>query len=230
MTRLTALLLASLFACLIVIFAIRSNYNRLDRNYTSLQNIAGEETKKAKFWEDEAGKAHARVKVVETNLETAKQMLPGELESLRTEISGLKRNLKNLESYTKITTTSSGEITVVPRDTVFLRDSTWIKGKHFTYSDKWIGIRGSIVDSRLNLSYRYRDSLVFATYWRNEGLFRKRVLTLDAVSFNPNSQIDGITNVEITVPKRRRPRLGIYAGYGASRDGLGPQVGVGIVY
>lgn len=231
MSRLS-LLLTALLAITIILFAIerRSRLNLRD-DFRSSQNLHGLALKEAKFWKDDAGKAHAQVEVATSNLEVAKTVLGDELQSIAKEVSGLKKNLKNLESYINLQTTTSGTITTGLRDTVLIHDSTKTLAKAFSWEDKWTNINGIITDTNLELNYRVRDSLTFVTYWKKNGFFKKPSLMLDAISCNPNSTITGIRNVKITTQPRRKPRLGFYLGYGVGFDGrIRPSAGVGLVY
>jgi hypothetical protein len=230
MNRLTLFLATALAIAIAIIFIRGANNDRLNSDNESLRNMHAMMADSAEYWRDESGKARASEAVALTNLETAKEMMPRELEALRRDISGLKRNLSNLESVTAAGITSRGTISGSVRDTTIINNNIERRSKTFTYGDKWIWVNGLISDSTFDLQYKYEDSMVFTTYWKKEGLFKKRVLTLDAISYNPNSTISGIKNIRIATPKRRKPRIGVYLGYGIGRNGLSPQVGVGMVY
>jgi len=230
MSRLSLLLLVCLAIAIVVIIVARGVIRNLNDDFHSSQNIHKITSNEAKYWRDKEGKSHARATVAESNLEIAKQALGDELTSLAKEVSGLKKNLKNLESYISVRMTASGTAITTLRDTVLIRDSVAYNAKTFEWKDKWTKIGGTIRDTTVNLEYKVRDSLTFITYYHSNGFLRPKSLTLDAISHNPNSTITGIKNVKITSLKRRRPRLGFYAGYGMGAVGPSPQIGVGLVY
>lgn len=230
MSRLSLLLLFALCAAIGIIIIERGMIRNLNDDFRSSQNLHELALKEAKYWRDKDGKSRARAIVAESNLEVAKSALEDELTTLAKEISGLKKNLKNLESYISVGLTTLGTATAILRDTVLIRDSVTHNVKAFGWMDKWAKIDGTIQDTTVNLEYKVRDSLTFTTYYQSNGLFKPRSLMMDAISHNPNSAITGIKNVKITSLKRRRPRLSFYAGYGVGPAGLGPQIGVGLVY
>jgi hypothetical protein len=231
MSRLSLFLVAA-FALVCILFAIEhQDKKNIKDDLRSSQNLHALANKKAELWRDKEGKSHARATIAESNLEVAKTVLGDEMKSLIKEVSGLKKNLKNLESYINVNLATSGSISTGLRDTVLIHDSTKTLAKAFSWEDKWTNINGIITDTNLELNYRVRDSLTFVTYWKKNGLFKKPSLMLDAISYNPNSTITGIRNVKITTQPRRKPRLGFYLGYGVSLDGrIRPSAGVGLVY
>jgi hypothetical protein len=230
MSRLSLLLLTLLGIAVVIIIINRGSMSNLQDDFRSSQDLHELSIKEVKYWRDKEGKSHARATVAESNLEVAKTVLGDELQSLSREVSGLKKNLKNLESYITVGITTSGSVIAPLRDTVLVRDSVTFTAKSFTWGDKWMQIDGMLADNTAHITYQSRDSLTFVTYYKKNGLLKTPSLMLDAISHNPNSTITGIKNVKITNIKRRRPRLGFYAGYGIGRGGFSPQVGVGLVY
>lgn len=227
MSRLSLLLIVALCLSIGVIIIDRGVIRGLNDNFRSSQNLHRAAVEDGKYWRDKEGKSHVRAIVAESNLEVAKSTLGDELKALAKEVSGLKRNIKNLKSYITVGVTTSGSATTGLIDTVVMKDSS---ARAFKWNDKWTEVAGVIQDTTVSLEYRVRDSLTFVSYYRSNGLFRPRSLMIDAISHNPNSTITGIKNTKITSLKRRRPRPGFYAGYGIGPAGLSPQVGVGLVY
>jgi hypothetical protein len=165
-----------------------------------------------KFWRDEAGRSNAEKTTVELQLRDAKK-IQGELLAEIKKQTGIKpRNVKSIETVTTHST-----------DTVYL--------KWNTYQDEWI--KFDLLDS-VTLSYVIRDSITLIHHRQRYGfLGLKSKDKVRVVSFNPRTQINGLTSLEIE-PPRRRISVGPYVGYGLTVSGgvvrTGVQVGVGITF
>lgn len=141
-----------------------------------------------------------------------------ELKSIRGDIKGVKKDLRNLDKVTVIETKyiDSVEVEVagnVP-DTTFHIDRYW--------SDHWITFRSN----HLSLKYSVRDSLRIVGYWENK-LFSKPKLITEAKSFNPSMSITNFMDINIPPPPAKKFYIGPFVGYDPFR---GPTIGIGIGY
>lgn len=222
----------SLLLIVTVVVLLLLNAIQCQRGYSLRSDVDGFEAlarlkhKEAKLWRDESGRSRAKADVAVANLDVVKQAYGNELGTIAKEITGLKKNLKNLETYTVTTLITKGEINTGLSDTVLINN---IPAKTFGYSDKWISMSAVLTDS-VSLKYRVFDSLSFVYYYERRGLFRKPALVVDAISHNPNSTITGIRNIRIAAPRRQKIGVGVYGGYGVSQSGLSPQIGIGVYY
>lgn len=223
------------FSLLIIVIACVSiliNAVQCQRGYTmrsdieSYEALAKLERDSAKLWRDDAGRSRATAEVAVANLDAVKHVYGKDITALADDIKGLKKNLRNLESYTVTNLVTRGEISTGLRDTTIINN---VPSKTFGYHDEWINMSAVITDS-VKLKYQVRDSLQFVYYYENRGLFKKPALVIDAISHNPNATITGIKSIRIKPPEKMRIGIGVYGGYGVSQHGLSPQIGVGVYY
>jgi hypothetical protein len=226
MNRFSLLLIVAVVVLLLVNAVQCQRGYSLRSDVESLNALARLQTDSAKLWRDDAGRSRARADVAVANLDAVKQVYGSELNAVASEVKGLKRSLKNLETYTVTNMVTKGEITAGLRDTTIVNN---VPAKTFGYSDDWINMSAIITDS-VSLKYQVRDSLSFVYYYERRGLFKKPALVIDAISHNPSSTITGIRNIRIQPPKRQKIGIGLYGGYGMSQFGLSPQVGIGVYY
>lgn len=115
-------------------------------------------------------------------------------------IRRLKNHVNDLQSLSAISVIS---IDTVPGDTVYI-DS--VKTIHADYKSKWIDISCSI-DKNLKdpqFTYSKRDSLMLLKFVEKKRILfgliswkKEKTATYKAVSFDPNSQITGLSYMEI---------------------------------
>ena len=170
--------------------------------------VASEE---ASIWQDKFNRSNAEISVLQLQRGTFEKYHAKIVDSLKA--AGIK--IKNVE---KIVTVSSHTT-----DTV-----TLVKNK---YVDRWTNI--NLLDSN-TVAYSNKDSLALVTHHKKFGFLNlKSKYVTQAIAFNPNTTLTGITSTEV-VPKVRRINLGIYTGYGLTLSGEvvrpGLQVGIGLQY
>lgn len=164
----------------------------------------------AVFWKDKFHHSNAQVSVLSLDKKTFKKTFDNMVDSLKKQ--GIKA--KNVSRVVTLSTMTAGKVP-------FLRNH---------YSDNWESF--SLIDSIL--SFSIRDSLALITHYQKFGFLNlKSKYVTQAISYNPHSNLTGITSVEI-VPKTRRINLGLYSGYGLSLSNgevrTGWQVGIGIQF
>lgn len=164
-----------------------------------------------KFWKDESGHAHASITVMKADRETVIKLKDGIIDSLKKE----NIKLRNVKSFTTIT-----KHTI---DTIDLSRAS--------YSTRWL--KYQYIDST-RLIVNSIDSLALITHFKKYGFLNLRSKYIaEAISYNQNTIIKGITSVEID-PAPRRISVGFYSGYGLSLSAgqlrPGFNLGVGIMY
>lgn len=160
------------------------------------------------IWRDAEGKSRAEAYVSQLKLQEFKQYHADILDSIRE-----KGKIKSVVVVTRTIT-----------DTVEVkRDS---RG-YISYSDKYTKIWQPTFDK---LSYSIYDSLSVTTLNKRYGfLGLKHKYVTNIYNANPNVHMTGLQSYEI-VPKSRRLGVDIQFGYGATRGGFGPYLGVGLGY
>lgn len=140
----------------------------------------------------------ARVQSLELSIE--------EFERFRAEdaalIKQLKQRNRDLERVTSSQMETITELSIIPRDTVILRDSIPIPALHLTAGDEWYSFDGLLAAGRFTGIMVNRDSILVAEtvkYRRFLGiLWKTRKVDdrqLDVVSKNPHTQIMGVEHI-----------------------------------
>lgn len=205
---------------LIAWLAIRS-CGRKDKELSTRDSIAEIKADSTQYWKDAAGREHASRQVAIGDLASVKAVYRREVDSLK---KILKIHEKDIQAFTALSLQSSG--TVIPKvDTVIIPGDTSYR---LQYDDKWLTLRGQ-VGRQSFIQYQVRDSIVFTTYSRRVGLFKKETF-MDGFSLNPNSHLAGIMSVKIAAPPAKRFGVGPYAGYGWDGQRWKPTVGVSVHY
>ena len=194
---------------------------RKEKENSILKDVVESKNDSTTFWKDAAGREHAQRKVVEANISTIKAVFRAEIDS----ITGvLKIREKDIQGFISAGHQTSGEIkpridTVqTPTDTSYL----------LQYDDRWLSLSGRVGKVSF-LRYQVRDSLIFTTYSKRVGLFRREVY-LDGYSLNPSAQITGITSLRISAPAVHRFGAGPYVGYGFDGRQWAPSAGISVHY
>lgn len=231
MTRLTLLLVAIIFALSVVVIHLdsRRHYHKAQVESYSALNSALQ--KDVETWIDKEGKAHARAETAEAGLQQVKDVIP-EVTELRKQVSGLNKNLRNLEGFIKTEWTINVGGTAPLTDTVIIRDGTPVAAKHFSYRDDWNSLTGIISPdpSEVEFEFDIRDSLTLVSYWQGSGFLKPKKLMVHGFNSNPKVSITGLRAVSIKDYRPRKIGLGFFAGYGVSNTGLSPQIGIGAYY
>lgn len=221
----TTTILGLIIALLLI--AGGSLYVLWQRDNDSWRSLYTAEHSSAQIWRNSDSTSQAHLKDAMVSIDVLKQTHVAELDKAKKEISGLKRDLSNLQSHTSIGMTTAGSVEV-RYDTVRY-DS--ISTPAFSYSDKWINLSGYFLrDFRVRVDYSVTDSISVTQYWKKEpgisGLFKPSVIYTDVISENPNSTIRTLKSISIR-EKQRRFSIGPQIGY--SFPG-GASIGIGLSY
>jgi hypothetical protein len=198
--KLNILLLSALSITLVLL------HKECKTSLTLRQSTATE----VKQWKDQAGFWRASSEIIQRE----KNALNSELNQLHQDYQKLVKS-KRINSGTEITTETVREV-VLTYDTINV----------LSFNDRWLQVMYEPDFSRLSLMSR--DSISLVSYNKWNGLFKPRILTVEAVSHNPYTRVTGLRKVEFSQARRVAPV--VYAGFGANQDGLGWQVGIGVGY
>lgn len=119
-------------------------------------------------------------------------------------IKQLKQRNRDLERVSATQMQTITELSIVPRDTIIIRDSVPIPALHLTAGDEWYNFDGLLAAGHFSGTMVNRDSLVIAETVRYRRFLRilwktRRVedRELDVVSKNPHTQIVGVEHFVI---------------------------------
>ncbi len=221
---------AIVIAILAIIFGVERCGN-ISADLASWKSAFDTSQEKAKIWRNELGQSQAEVKAANMTIDVINQQHIAELENAKNVISGLRKDLKNLQSSTTVSTTITGGGTVLLHDTIFSIPGHPIDtGRTFSYSDDWAKIDGYFLREEAHISYSVKDSLQIVSFWKKQsgvfGIFKPREFTVDVISLNPHSEIKTLKSIVV----RDRPKkfvIGPYVGIDAT---LRPSFGFGITY
>lgn len=209
----------------ILVLVKRSNSISDERN--SWRDAATAQTHQAEFWKNKNGESEAQIQVSRGTYRVLLAQKDQDLIRAQKEISGLKSNLKNLQTIVAIHSTTSGSVTAVLRDTVLLTPNTPPDtAKSFSYSDRWISMNGYFLRDKTNITYSVLDEIDVVQYWKHPFL-KPRTLYTDVISRNPNSKLTNLKSISLREPTLSRFHLGLFVGVGTN---LQPELGVGVMY
>jgi hypothetical protein len=83
----------------------------------------------------------------------------------------LKLHAKNVENIIGVKAEGKIRVVTVPRDTIIVRHDTLIPATTFTYSDKYMSIKGIQTKKQTEVIAEGTDSLNILLYWKREGKF-----------------------------------------------------------
>jgi len=220
-----AALALALFLAILLVAYIQGLVAKADSAISLLEA----ERKGTKTWQDEAGRWRAQAQVGEATNKMIAETYAGEVKALRGQFDGLKTNLSNLKQYITTKVETSGTVTTVLRDTVYINQGDTTQAKTFLYSDEWLMLDGTIFDDSIKVSYYVKDSLTFVSYYKKRKLtelFKKPELLIDAISYNPHSRVSKIRSLAVAPPRNKRIVVVAYAGYDPFNKT--PSVGLGV--
>lgn len=216
-----AILLVILAACL---FGLRSMEARLK----SSESANHELTDTLRTWKNKAGQSVTDKTAAEVNLKHAKDFYAGELNQIRETFEIRDKNLKSFITA-QFNATGKGSVTMSFDTTIQQRSNVRVHTPMFRINDGFLSFKGTMPDSAsLDYEYSYRDSVIFATSWKKNGLFRKKTLMVSGAFGNKNATITGLRNVEISDFKDKRFGIGPMVGYDILNNRL--VVGVSVQY
>lgn len=169
---------------------------------------------KVTLWRDKQGRSHAEIQTLELQIETVADVYESEIDSLKKDFDFRVRNLDNV---TNISTSTSETVYLTQIDTVYY--------PHYVYQDKWTYIELKFKTEQPELFYSIKDSVSFIQHYKRENLLGKKVLYIDGISHNPNTQITGMKNLKINKSPNNFS-LGLQLGYAPS----GMYLGLGLNY
>jgi len=165
----------------------------------------------AVIWRDKFTRSNAQVSALQLDQQTFKQYHADIVDSLKA--AGIK--IRNVEKIVTVSSHTTDTVTLVKNQ----------------YVDRWTNIH--LLDSN-TIAYSNKDSLALVTHHKKFGFLNlNSKYVTQAIAFNPNTTLTGITSVEV-VPKRNRLNAGIHTGYGITLSSgqvrAGWQVGIGLQY
>jgi hypothetical protein len=168
-----------------LIEAQKRNLEKLDYLKVQAQEI--------ERYRNENNELVSRVSAFHASQETLKELYEaGRFEWLKS-LEGIRKDLKNLQSATRIESVVRDSVSVVFRDTIIQN----VPAKSFKYFDEYAKISGYATSENLHISYQIETPLRVAIYWKRKWFLGKKEYKAEAVSPNPNFIINQIEAVSV---------------------------------
>lgn len=142
-------------------------------------------SKEAVNWKGKDSLYHSKAESVVTSDPAVLE----ELKAMRSEISGLKSNLKNLTSYSQVGTETTIHKTFVLKDSIF------------TYTSKFDTIKAQLNGDTLTLDEKIQVPLTITGYWTRHWVLGKKTKYVEIISLNPDTKIT--YNKSIIIEKKK---------------------------
>ncbi len=141
------------------------------------------------------------------------------INKLQVEVQRYKKEIKKGGSVTVVgnSTNVTGTTPIIPADT----SQASIAPFSFTFSDKWIYLSGKGLNDSLDFDLKVKNEYTIAIGYEKKKPF------VEITNHNPYTETSYLRTFEVKVPKASRFGLGLQAGYGISKNGLSPYVGIG---
>jgi hypothetical protein len=213
---------------LVILVALLFGVRSLTARLKSSQQVNHELIDTVLTWKNKAGQNVSDKRAAEISLKDAKAFYAGELQQIRETFEIRDKNLRSFISA-KFNATGKGSVTMSFDTTIQHSSNVRVHTPMFRVSDGFLDFKGAMPDSAtLNYEYSYRDSVIFATSWKKNGLFRKKTLLVSGAFGNKNATITGLRNVVVSDFKDKRFGIGPMVGYDVFSNR--PVVGVSVQY
>ncbi len=213
---------------LLIIATLGYLLSRANDASNSWQSSFEASAESARFWHNKEGLSQGEKKTAYAAIDVINAQHSAELDKAHQEISGLKKNNKNLQSLISISSETTGKIEAVLKySTITTPGQLPQTVKSFAYSDKWSIIDGYFLRDSVQVKYKFYDSLRIVQYWNRDGLFKPKSLYTSVVSENPNTTLTGIKATTVRPPTSSRFGVVVFAG---TTYPFQPVIGIGLGY
>jgi hypothetical protein len=183
-----------------------------------------------KIWQDEAGRWRAEATTAQVSKKDLMVFFCAEKKQIQEDFN---IKLKNVTGYLRANMETIGEVSVKADSgtQIVVCNSNGSDTAQFHYSDTWTNFDAKLFKNQLIIPYKTRDSIAFISSIKHLGFLGLggTKAMLDGISYNPNSKISGITNIEVKVPAER-VGIGPYLGYGFNGSKWSLSAGIAIHY
>lgn len=151
----------------------------------------------AKQWKESDSTWRAENRVLETTLEVLEKSHQIDIEAYERQIKDIKRS-SNIQGITITTTTTNGHFITPVKPILNIECNHKFK---LYYEDEWSIFNGLYDSGIFELDYSVGDSISYVSYWKRPGFLKKKQLFNQGISHNPNTQITGLKDIRIKIPK-----------------------------
>ena len=207
--------LVLIFAIIIIIFCVKACNNGIRKENSKLIESLNDSIS---YYRDVEGILHSKISVIEDDYFLKLKLKDKEI----AELQDLVKKYKNVKSATIIKTETKIVEKILNKTVLDTISNTPIYESSFNLKDY---IWGNIVAKKdtTDIKINIKNDFNIVTY-KERGK-----LVLDVSDKNPYS-VTKVQRSYINLPKQKRFGLGVNAGYGISKSGLSPYIGLGVNY
>ncbi len=207
--------LVLIFIIIIIIFCVKACNNNIRKENSKLVESLNDSIS---YYRDVEGILHSKISVIEDDYFLKLKLKDKEI----VELQDLVKKYKNVKSATIIKTETKIVEKIVNKTVLDTISNTPIYESSFNLKDY---IWGDIVAKKdtTDIKINIKNDFNIVTYKE------KGKLVLDVSDKNPYS-VTKAQKSYINLPKQKKFGLGINTGYGISKNGLSPYIGLGINY
>lgn len=207
--------LVLIFAIIVIIFCVKACNNNIRKENSKLVESLNDSIS---YYRDVEGILHSKISVIEDDYFLKLKLKDKEI----VELQDLVKKYKNVKSATIIKTETKIVEKIVNKTVLDTISNTPIYESSFNLKDY---IWGDIVAKKdtTDIKINIKNDFNIVTYKE------KGKLVLDVSDKNPYS-VTKAQKSYINLPKQKKFGLGINTGYGISKNGLSPYIGLGINY
>lgn len=184
-------------AAILCIAACYAFYTRHieQRQYVRWQQQAGDTIR---YYKDRQGTTHVVATVQQIPAHLYKHIADSIVQSV-----AKTTKAKDLVQHSTINTSTAHRDTVDLRDTVLLAGTDSIPAQLFYFNDGALDLSGLAYRQQVDINYNFNLHLGHTTKWQRPGLFKKKVLVVDAYSLTPHTTITGMQTFAIQQPPKK---------------------------
>lgn len=185
-------------------FFLASRIESLSSDKQLLINARDSAFNVAKAYVDKNGDLVHQVRTHEVTIGQLKEhgdALIGNIDRLERKVSKLERLAAHWEGQASVSDT----VTVVNRDTVYVKDGSNITGKWFEWSNKFMSINGITTARTTSLTYKYSVDFSLTAFRKPQGFLGlgKSQLVTDIYFNDPNFTVQEFKGFIVSEPKRK---------------------------
>lgn len=161
-----------------------------------LAKYAKSKSEDATFYKNALGQQVIKKEVVTLDRKAFNQ-IHQDFSYLQQEFSGIKKNLKNIEQITKLTTSVRDTLVLANRDTLVMNQQAVV----FSYEDEWNYAKGLVFKDTTILDLKIEVPVDLIVLWERKKILGlkigKKEFTAHATSNNKSAIISGLENINI---------------------------------
>lgn len=177
---------------LLLLYGHYKSYRNLQAEVATYKTLAAGKSNTMQF-QDKTGRWHSETTpVVIESSKVLKELskTDSSLILIQSQISGLKKDMRNMIFGSVMTSTINYTTETDLRDSlIIINDTLKVLVQKFDLVTPYLKERGEIVNGKLKRSLEIKDTIVVSAYWERKWFLGKKHFKYEAVSRNPDAKI-----------------------------------------